>query len=469
MTEALDQFGRVERLGIEQIPESDRHGSPKELFSIWFSANTAYLYIVLGGILVLSGLPLWEAALAAVIGNLFYLLIGLAAISGRDAGTSTLRISALHYGTTGNIVSTGINWINDVGFEAINLAFGTFAAVSLVHQFGEGTGLRTKIACLLVLAILTFALAILGHATIVAAQRFLSVALGLVAVGLILLTLPHVHLDYRPTHAHGSLSIFLVGVSIIATGPLSWIGGAADYTRYLPKGASTKRIVMWTSLGGFIPSTVLCILGVLLGTAINMTNPISSIEAIVPSWFYYLFLLLVILGSMSNNVLGIYGSGLTLQAMGIRVRRSRTVLIDCAVGGAMTLYAVFIADFTTTLSNFLQLELVWFAPFAAIFIVDLLLRRQSYEAALTSSTVIPRVAWGGLLALGSGMVGALLFTNSTYWIGPGARFIGGADISPEVGMVLAGTVYWWWMRSQRRNVPSALPAAEVAVVLEEVS
>jgi purine-cytosine permease-like protein len=42
------QFGVVERRGIELVPESERHGRPRDLFFIWVAANANVFSIVNG-------------------------------------------------------------------------------------------------------------------------------------------------------------------------------------------------------------------------------------------------------------------------------------------------------------------------------------------------------------------------------------------------------------------------------------
>lgn len=78
--------GGVEAHGIDHIPDSERRGRPRELFSVWAAANVNYLSLVVGGALVLMGLSLWQALAVIVVGNLFWLLTGLLAIPGPAAG-----------------------------------------------------------------------------------------------------------------------------------------------------------------------------------------------------------------------------------------------------------------------------------------------------------------------------------------------------------------------------------------------
>ena len=91
---AADRAGHVEQHGIDVIPASDRHGRPRELFWVWMSANVNYLYFVLGGVLVLLGLSIWEALAVTVIGNLWWAAVGWLAVSGPASGTPRIPSSA---------------------------------------------------------------------------------------------------------------------------------------------------------------------------------------------------------------------------------------------------------------------------------------------------------------------------------------------------------------------------------------
>ena len=65
-----------------------------------------------------------------------------------------------------------------------------------------------------------------------------------------------------------------------------------------------------------------------------MTDPQTTLAAILPGWFYPVFLLAIVFGSITNNVLTVYSSGLCLQAVGIPLSRSITVLFDGVLGVA---------------------------------------------------------------------------------------------------------------------------------------
>jgi nucleobase:cation symporter-1, NCS1 family len=470
---AADRVGGIEVRGIEHIPDADRHGHPRELFSVWMTSNLTVLYIIFGGILISLGLNIWQALLAVVVGNAFYVLIGIAATPGPVAGTSTLMVSRAQYGHNGNRLSAFFSWVSLVGFEAINLAFGAFALFALAGELGWHVGDAGKAILLALNIFVTFGLALLGHATIVRFQQLFALGLGVLAVLLVAFTLGDVNWSYAPkTPLHGTAAwvAFSAGLTLILTGPLSWCPVPVDFTRYLPERSSPRQIVFYTSAGAILPALVLTTLGVLVSTAVDPSDLVSSIKGIVPGWFYPLFLIVVAVGTIANNVLGIYSSGLSLQTLGVRVHRAVAVSIDATIGGAMAVYAIFISDFTATLSEFLQWALFWWAPYLAIFIVDLVMRRRRYDGAELNRERGGRYwydggyRWRGIVALVTGGVLTAMFAQTTHLQGPlSTHLLSHGDISALVGMIAGGGLYWALCRT--RTAPVSGGVAEEPVVL----
>jgi NCS1 family nucleobase:cation symporter-1 len=135
----------------------------------------------------------------------------------------------------------------------------------------------------------------------------------------------------------------------------------------------------WTALGAFVPRVAFTALGALAGTALDMTDPQSALGGILPGWFRPAFLLAVVLGTVANNAMTAYSSGLALQAVGVSIRRSRSVALDGTLGVAMTLYALLVSDFLDTVASLLQVMVALLGPSMAIYAADILLRRNRYD------------------------------------------------------------------------------------------
>jgi nucleobase:cation symporter-1, NCS1 family len=208
---------------------------------------------------------------------------------------------------------------------------------------------------------------------------------------------------------------------------------------------------------------LITIVGVLAGTAVDMTDPQTSFAAILPSWFYPVFLFFIIASSIINNVLTAYSSGLALQAVGIKASRAVTVGIDGVVAVSLTIYALFISNFFDSLNNFLSLSVALVGPCIAIYITDSFLRRHKYDG-LQLSDESPQspfwynngICWPGIVAEGLGTLAALLCINSPVLVGPVARAMKGADLSAVTGPVVAACVYIVMTRGGRTRMHGVL-------------
>src|SRR5215467_16194987 len=101
---SADQVWAVELQGIEPVLDEDRHGTPFELFWIWFAANIGILGIVYGAILTAAGLNLWQSALVALVAPLVsFALVGVLSIAGKWGGAPMLTLSRAPFGTRGNL------------------------------------------------------------------------------------------------------------------------------------------------------------------------------------------------------------------------------------------------------------------------------------------------------------------------------------------------------------------------------
>ncbi|WP_328334807.1 MULTISPECIES: purine-cytosine permease family protein [unclassified Streptomyces] len=446
----------IEAHGIDHIPDADRHGKARELFSVWAAANVNYLSLVVGGALILMGLSLWQALAVLVVGNLFWVLTGFLAVSGPAAGAPSEVITRAMYGVLGNRVNNAVvGWMISVCYFALNLSAAAVAAFSLVEKCGISTTTGVKVVVVVAIAALTLTISVYGHATIVKLYLPITVVLTAAFAVVAVSVVGHTDFSYVPAKPLTGVDLWatlIAGVTLIASGPLSYTT-SADFSRYLPSTTSRKAIVGWTALGSFLPSVAVCSLGAFAATTVDMTDPQAALEKILPGWFTPVFLLALVLGTVSINALTAYSAGLALQAVGIRIRRSVSVLFDGTVAVALTLYALLVSDFLDTVSNVLQLTVVLLGPSTAVYATDILLRHNRYDGlALTDETpgstfwYTRGVNWAGAGALGAGVVTSALCVNTLY-TGPIAAALGGVDLALPVGMAVASAAYVILMRS----------------------
>ena len=468
-----DRPGRVVVLGYDHLPESERHGAPRQLLGVWAPAMIAPLYLLLGGILMVLGLNLWQALVAMVVGYAGFVLIGILATAGPRAGAPTITISRAQYGIRGTRIPAAAAWFNLVAFEALNFTVGATALYALAEQVGLELSTPVKALALAVVIGGTFLLAYLGHATIVWFQGAATWLLGAGAVLLFLFVLGDVDWSYAPEaplSGSAGVALWFVALGVMVSGAISWCTMPADYSRYLPADTPGRSIVFWTTLGCIVPALFLGLAAILAGTAVDMTDPIAALEAIVPGWFYPLLLLVLLVGSVANNTLTVYSSAMSLQTLGLRIKRYQGVFVDGIIGSAMAAYATFGTDFLTALTEFLQIMLCFYAPFTAIFLVDMWLRGNRYDG-----EDLHRVGGGrywarngyspaGLIALACGIGTAALFANTARIHGPLSQALDGTDLSYLVGFLVGGAVYWMLGRGP---IGSAAHRADTATATVE--
>lgn len=458
-----DAVGHIETRGIDYIPPAERHGKPRSLFFVWMSANVIYLYFVLGGVLILLGLPVWQALLLTVLGNLWWIAVGWLAISGPASGTPSVVIMRTMFGTRGNkVFGEALGVLIGLFYEILNVTFATLASVALLEHVGIHVSTGVEWGVLAVVTILSFGISVYGHGTILKLSPIFTAALAVCFILLGVFVFQAADFTYAaPAMSAGdNWALFLLGFAIIAAGPLSW-GTSADYSRYLPKDVSRRSVVLWTALGGLIPSVAIAVLGVLAGTAVDMTDPQVSIAKIVPAWFYPVFLFVIVLGSITNNVLTAYSTGLYAQALGLRIHRAWTVVICGVVVAAASAYLLFAApSFLDTLNAAIELSVAVLGPQIAIYAVDVYVRRNRYDGiALNDESRRSPFwhhggwYWPGVISMTVAVAVALLMVNTTLYEGPIAVALGGADISPIVAPLLAGGLYalLWYTTAPYRD------------------
>ncbi|WP_030624633.1 purine-cytosine permease family protein [Streptomyces sclerotialus] len=461
---ADDEVFRVETHGIDPIPDEDRHGGAKDLFWLWFGSNLTFTYVINGTLAVAFGLSFWSATAVVVLGGLAFLAVSAAGLSGVRTGTATLVISRAAFGHRGNWPAGLLNWVVSIGYTIVNTVVGALALEALLAGAHLLDGAPARAAALLLTLALTFAVAMWGHATVQAAERWMAYVLGAGFAALLVLLLPGLD-PHAPAAqgAAGGFSAWTLALVVMLSGPVSYLPMPADYTRYLPKDTSLRALTWSGALGGFLSSVGLGVAGVAAATRADMTDPVAGVEGLLPGWFGPLFLLLVLGGSVTNSILTLYSSSLNLQVLGIPWTRARTIVVSAAVTVAGSLYALFLADFTESLLSFLSLMVIVFAPWGGVFLADMLLRRCRYDAdalhAGPGGRYWYRAGWHaeGLAALLAGLLFAALTCDSELWTGPLVAPLGGGDLT-LLGSVVSGLAYAALVRGRHTApAPVSLP------------
>ena len=480
---AGDEAFKIETHGIDYIPETERWATPRNISAMWAGSAINIEYFIYGALLMGFGISFWTAVSIIVIGNLSFLLLGVASLQGQESGTTAFTASRAAFGTRGSRVVSFFNWITQLGFETEGLIL-IVAAVIVLSQYGGFHPNSTfKVVFIVVATAIQAVMPYLGHATMVKVLRTLIIPFAVIFVIFLIFEGQHAHPTSVQAYLHG-WQIYTAGLAFtIALSGLGWTECGNDYTRYLPREAKKSSVVGWIFVGTALPEIVMMIMGAVafsfLGnsTLWNSANPFLALyhQKGLPSWFVVIFLLFAIVQLFGINSLDLYSSGVSVQAMGLRMKRYQAVVMDSFIACGLTIWATFGSTFSLYMKEFVGVIIIWIAPWFGIYITDWLLRRYRYNAAEMQKTDSGSLYWGkggfnwnAVIAFIVGAVCATLAFSKApppvnfpfHWMTPisnhygaacagklvngvcTAGWYGGADFSIPTGIVLAGLVYF---------------------------
>ena len=381
---------------INFIGESERRGKASDLFWPWAGANVSLLALSYGAFFLGFGISFWQATIAAVVGTVgSFALVGVSSLAGKRSSAPTMTLSRAAFGVKGNLLPGLLSYLVFVGWETVLVSLATLATGTVLER---ATSLDRNIALILgflVAASLTIFGGVLGHPVIMKLQRWITGITVIATITYIVLTLDEVNWDSVFEIKAGSTAGLIGAIIFAITGiGLGWVNSAADYSRYLPRNVSSKAVFGWTVFGAAVVPIVLVIYGsALSGSSKELSDaiamdPIGALTQLLPTWFLIPFALVAILGLVGGAILDLYSSGLTLISIGVKVKRPVAAAIDGTIMLFGTIYIVWFAtDFFGPFQGFLITLGVPVAVWSAIFVADVVLRKQDYlEADLFSET-----------------------------------------------------------------------------------
>jgi NCS1 family nucleobase:cation symporter-1 len=489
-----DQVLEVEPTGIEFVRPEQRHGTPRQLFGLWFSANAEIATWMVGVFAVaLYGTTLAGAALGLVVGNLVgFALLGVLATFGPRYGVPQMVASRLAFGRYGNAFPAALSFLAGVGWFAINTVFGAYA-LQTITRLPYGLALALMLAA-------QIALAVYGYNLIHWFERVSAVLLaaGFTLLGVITFSRADWHAAFNahaPAAAGGEIGGIILATALGFSYATGWVPCASDYSRYLPQNTSRRRVWWYAFSGCIVPCIVLEIMGAATVTAVHGVNfaqasPTQAIASLLGSGIVATIVLLtVVLGTLTANCMNLYSGAMAALVVKFPARSRRAPLLLAAIFGALTaalfaqahlppaviapfalgvaLVVLFIARFrlrrwraalvvgvlgallasggghpqqTAQLyTNFLLLLSYWASPWAAVVFIDWL-QRAEHAPQGDAFDGGPRVRLGTYAWI-AGLAASLPFWNQQWYTGPFAgAFPQFGDLSYYVGFAVAAAI-----------------------------
>jgi nucleobase:cation symporter-1, NCS1 family len=443
----------VEHHSIDFIPVTERHGSVRSLFTLWFSSNMQITTVVTGGLAVILGLSLVWALVAIVIGNLIGgIFMALHSAQGPRMGIPQMIQSRAQFGFYGAILPLVLVILMYIGFFASSQVLGGQA-------LSAWTGLPVTLSIILVSVACTI-LAVYGYDLI---HRYEGIVSALLAVGFLYLTirlLTENSVSSAVSKASFSFGSFLLVVSIVVTWQITYGPYVADYSRYLAHNTSISSSFWWTYTGSVLSSIWMMAFGSIAVAVAGSQFENNSVRYIVGQAEFglsVLIYLLVILGIIATNVLNLYGMFMTTTTTIAVLQRFRAstrnrlifMLAAAIIGTAVAVLGQ--GNFITNYTNFLLFLLYFIIPWSAINLLDFyLLRHEQYDiqAIFDPNGIYGRVNWRALVAYTAAILFELPFVSTTLYTGPMVALLGGADIAWIIGLTVAAVMYYALMRGR---------------------
>lgn len=429
-------------MGIEPIAKDKRRGSPRQQFTLWWSANLGmppFLVGVLGPVL---GLNLTQTVWAVVIGNVIAsLLLGLTAAAGVGYGLAQMPLSRALFGHKGNYLPAGMNAISSLGWYIVNTAIGGTALAALLHM---NIGLA-----FVVMIIAQGSIVYLGHHMIHRFEHWMAYVQGALFIALTIGAI--MNWGAIKATAGGNYGAFLLLLAAVASYSFSWSTYVSDYTRYLPDNTSRPHVFWLTFWGSWLSCVWVEVVGGVAGSiGLGNLSAIGIVQHLMGK-FASLAELAIVLGTMTANALNSYTSTmsfLTLDLPSLRPYVGATIAI---VGGLVAWFSS--SHLLMFYENFLLLISYWIAPWIGITLVGAWLGELSTKAAMMA----PSVRWSALTAFIVGLVVIIPFMDTTLFEGPISKMMEGGDISYYLGLIVASVIFWGVERRNNHG-EGALPA-----------
>jgi NCS1 family nucleobase:cation symporter-1 len=213
---------------------------------------------------------------------------------------------------------------------------------------------------------------------------------------------------------------------------------------------------LWAGLGVFLSCVLLETVGAAAGTIPSVFkivsgngNPTAAFTGVLPTWLADITLLAITIGAVAANALNIYSGAISFNALGFKLPLALRRAIVALGFGTIGFFLAWsgLSDAGTKYNNFLLIIAYWIAPWLAVMLCDMFLRRKQPTDSIERLLFNRKYTnWAGPVAmLIGGGVSIWLFANQTEYLGFVPKHMGSAgDLTFEVGFVLTATIYLAW-------------------------
>jgi NCS1 family nucleobase:cation symporter-1 len=463
-TDRPDAFLEIESHSIDFIPLAERYGTPRRLFTIWFSANMTILGVALGTLGIEAGLSLgWTLAALAVGNAVGTVFMAAHSAQGPQLGVPQMIQSRAQFGVRGAALPLLAVFVTYLLYCAANgvLMQGVITSILPIGPLGA----------LVLFSCLTAVVAFVGYELIHRLGTALTVISSvLFAVAVYLLWARHpnglAHVSASVAGAHFTGAAFMLTATQAAAWSLSYGPYVADYSRYLPPTVPSATTFWYTGLGCFLGSLAIMAFGAYFAALepVLAKNPGSGVAALFGPARPFIQAL-VVLGVIQGNVMNLYSaymSSLTIFTSlsgARRTQRSHKLLIIVALITAAGLISALAQDnFQAYFADALNAMLYLLVPWSAINLADYyLVRHGQYNIAALydSNSEYGAYRWVTIGVYCMSIAIQAPFMELSFYVGPIAQRLG-ADIAWLPGLLVPGALHIIAERARARLTMSGV-------------
>lgn len=438
----------IEKRSIEFIPENERYGTAKRLFTIWFSANMQVTTLVVGTLGIVAGLSLFWTVIGIIVGN----MIGTIFMAGHSAQGPHLGIpqmiqSRAQFGVLGASFPLFIVVLSYVLFTAANAVIMRDSIKAIMPMSDN--------ASIIFFGALTLIISFIGYELIHKMAAFMSALSGIVFIiaAVIILKSPSHELTWVASTEHGFKgSAFMLVIAQAASWTLGFGPYVADYSRYLPKNISTRSTFWYSYIGNVLGATLVMLLGALLASAFSNStqNPGTAIARLFGPYATEAYIVIV-LGVLEINVLNLYSAYMSSTTIftGYKGMNRISSLAKFSIMFAVAIIATLIAvatqyNFDAYFSDILNAQIYVLVPWSSINLVDFYLVRKgkySIKCMYDVDGSYGKYNVTTLLIFLLTIIVELPFMDLSFYHGIIARAVG-ADISWIPALIVPGALYF---------------------------
>ncbi|NIF22411.1 purine-cytosine permease family protein [Candidatus Pantoea multigeneris] len=437
----------IENKSVDYVPESERHGRSRSLFTLWFCTNIAPLAVVSGAIATQHfHLNILSALTAIIAGHVFGgIFLGLTSAQGPQVGIPQMVQSRAQFGRYGSLLVIAFTSVIYLGFFISNISLSGKVINNVIPAIPVHSAT-------IVGAVLATLIGVVGYHFIHRINKVGAWVMGgaLVAGLVMMLSLP-LPADFwqrgQFTFA-GWFATFCIG----AVWQISFSPYTSDYSRYLPASVGVMRPFLATWLGACCGTILAFVFGML---AVNLvpqgTDAMMAVRQ-ATGWLGPVLMVLFLINIICHNSMNLYGAVLSLitavQTF-LPVWHPRA-LIRVIVSGAVLIGSILVAlaaadNFVTFFINLILALISVLIPWCVINLMDFYyLNQQRYDV-----TAIFRADGGRygllngktLLVYFIGIVVQIPFVENAFFAGPWAKLVPGADVSWIISLVVTCVIF----------------------------